>query len=113
MSNFKLALAAAIGLATLAGVGAAIPATAAEARASGNVPVRECPRSYCRIIDHLEDGEYYEVLDCRRQQTWCLVADRDGDELGWVRGSYLVGSAAKNRVTPFEFLVNPEFRFNN
>jgi uncharacterized protein YraI len=111
MPKLKLALATALGLAALAGIGAATPATAAEARASGDVPVRDCPRSYCEVIDHLEDGEYYEVLDCRRRQIWCLVADRDGDELGWVRGSYLVGSGAKNRVTPFEFLVNP-FRRN-
>jgi uncharacterized protein YraI len=111
MTKLTLALVTALGIAALAGV-SATPATAAEARASGDVPVRDCPRSYCRVIDHLEDGEYYEVLDCRRRQSWCLVADLGGEELGWVRGSYLVGSGAKNRVTPFEFLVNPDFLRN-
>jgi hypothetical protein len=103
-----LACAAAFGLLGLA----TLPASAGEARASGNAPVRECPRSFCAVIDHLEDGEYYEVLDCRRRQVFCLVADLDGEELGWVRGPDLVGSGAKNRVTPFEFLVNPPFLFN-
>src|SRR5688572_28396136 len=109
MTRVKLAFAAALGLAVL---GAVAPATAGEARASGNVPVRDCPRSSCEVIDHLEDGQYYEVLDCRRRQSFCLVADLDGDQLGWVRGSYLVGSGAKNAVTPFEFLVNPRFTLN-
>ena len=109
MTRLKLAFAAALGLAAL---GATAPASAGEARASGNVPVREGPRSHCEVIDHLEDGEYYEVLDCRRRAVWCLVADLDGDELGWVRGSYLVGSGAKAAVTPFEFLVNPRFNPN-
>jgi hypothetical protein len=108
MTRLILACAAAIGLLGLA----ATPAAAGEARASGNAPVRDCPRSFCPVIDHLEDGEYYEVLDCRRRQTFCLVADLEGEELGWVRGSSLVGSGAKNRVTPFEFLVNPRFMFD-
>jgi uncharacterized protein YraI len=85
-----------------------LPAAAAEARASGNVPVRDGPGSGYDIIDYLEDGEYYEVEDCTPRARWCLVSD-DGDELGWVRGSYLIGSGAKNAVTPFEFLVTPEF----
>lgn len=89
---------------------AALPAAAgaAEARASGDVPVRSGPGSNYRVIDHLIDGDYYEVEDCTRRANWCLVAE-DGDTLGWVRGSYLVGSGAKQRVTPFEFLVNPDF----
>jgi hypothetical protein len=33
-------------------------------------------------------------------QNWCLFVDKDGDEVGWVRGSYLIGSGAKNQVTP-------------
>ncbi len=107
MLKLKIAAAVALGLVSLS----PLPAAAAEARASGNAPVRECPRNSCDVIDNLEDGEYYEVLDCRRRQTFCLVADLDGEELGWVRGSYLVGSGAKARVTPFEFLVNP-FDFN-
>lgn len=86
----------------------AAPALALEARASGNAPVRSGPGSDYRVIDRLEDGEYYEVEDCTRQSRWCLVS-YDDDILGWVRGSSLVGSAAKARVTPFEFLVTPDF----
>lgn len=86
----------------------AAPALALEARASGNVPVHRGPGSDYRVIDRLEDGEYYEVEDCTRQSRWCLVSE-DGDVLGWVRGSNIVGSAAKARVTPFEFLVTPDF----
>ena len=52
-----------------------------------------------RCIDLLEEFEAGEIR-------------LDGEELGWVRGSYLVGSGAKNAVTPFEFLVKPPFNFN-
>lgn len=91
------------------GLALAAPALAAEARASGDVPVREGPGTRYAIIDQLTGGEYYDVLDCTRASRWCLVAE-GGYELGWVRGSYLVGSGAKARVTPFEFLVRPDFR---
>ena len=86
----------------------ALPAFAGEARASGDVPVRRGPGEDYRVIDHLVDGAHYEVEDCTRRARWCLVSE-DGELLGWVRGSYLVGSAPKNRVTPIEFLVTPEF----
>ncbi|HEV7275109.1 MAG TPA: SH3 domain-containing protein [Devosiaceae bacterium] len=88
---------------------AAAPAAAAEARASGNAPVRLHPHPSAPVIDRLQDGVYYELEDCTRQARWCLVSDR-GYELGWVRGSQLVGAAAKIPVTPFEFLVTPDFR---
>ncbi|HHY48535.1 MAG TPA: SH3 domain-containing protein [Alphaproteobacteria bacterium] len=98
------------GAVPLVALALAAPAAAGEARASGNVPVRDCPRSFCPVIDHLVDDEYYEVLECTRQARWCLVAD-DGEELGWVRGSAIVGSPAKAAVTPFEPLVTPRFPF--
>lgn len=85
------------------------PAAAAEARASGDAPVRLRPHGSAPVIDRLQDGRYYELEDCTRQARWCLVSD-GGFELGWVRGSQLVGAAAKVPVTPFEFLVNPGFR---
>ena len=88
---------------------AAAPALGAEARASGDVPVRAGPGERYAVLDRLVDGAYYEVTDCTRQARWCLVGDDFGD-LGWVRGSYLVGSGAKARVTPFEFQVTPDFR---
>lgn len=84
-----------------------LAAAAAEARASGNVPVRSGPGAGYPIIDRLLDGQYYEVEDCTRRARWCLVSE-DGDLIGWVRGSYLVGSGAKATVTPFEFLVKPK-----
>lgn len=86
---------------------APLAAAAAEARASGDVPVRTGPGSAYPVIDRLLDGQYYEVEDCTRQARWCLVSE-DGGLIGWVRGSYLVGSGAKARVTPFEFLVKPK-----
>lgn len=105
MKSIRLALAA---LAALSGVLAAAPALADEARASGDVPVRSGPGDHYRVIDHLDDGDYYDVEDCTRRAIWCLVSE-DGDLLGWVRGSYLVGSGAKAAATPFEFLVTPPF----
>jgi uncharacterized protein YraI len=108
MTTRPLPLAAALLLATLA----ATPALAAQARASGNVPVRDGPGSRYDVIDRLVDGEYYDVLDCWWGQRWCLVGE-DGDELGWVRGGDIVGAAAKMRVTPFRFLSNPRDFFDD
>lgn len=104
----RFALAA---LAAVSAIAVAMPAGAEEARASGDTPVRQGPGDRYAIIDNLEDGEYYDVEDCTRRARWCLVSE-DGDVLGWVRGSYLVGSGAKSAVTPFEFLVTPRFLLN-
>ena len=103
MKIVKLGL---VGAIALTSVIAAAPALAGEARASGNVPVREGPGSRFDIIDRLVDGEYYEVEECTLQQHWCLVSE-DGYELGWVRASYIVGSGAKNAVTPWDFVFRP------
>jgi hypothetical protein len=48
---------------------------------------------------------------CTRESIWCRIVYEDGPD-GWVLGSYLVGSAAKMRVTPPEF-TNPIFVPNN
>lgn len=104
MKNVKFGLAGSLALAVAF---VAAPSIAAEARSSGNAAVRDGPGNRYAIIDHLEDGEYYEVEECTRRSIWCLVSDDDGYELGWVRGSYLVGSRAKREATPFEFLVDP------
>jgi len=88
---------------------AAAPAAAAEARASGNAPVRLHPHPAATVIDRLRDGHSYELEDCTRQARWCLVS-AGGEVLGWVRGSQLIGAAAKIPVTPFEFLVKPRLR---
>ena len=102
MSPIRLTLAAV----AVAAVLSPLAAAALEARASGNAPVRTGPAPYYPVVAHLYDGEYYEVLDCTRQKIWCLVGDEYG-AIGWVRGSQIVGEAAKNRVAPFEFMVNP------
>lgn len=103
MKTINLGLAAAIAVAALAG---AAPALAGEARASGNVGVYQGPGSRYDIIDRLVDGQYYEVEECTLHQNWCLVSE-DGYELGWVRGGSIVGAAAKNRVTPWDFIYRP------
>lgn len=103
MHTIKLVLAATLALSTAFAVA---PVLAGEARASGDVPVRDGPGSRYEIIDHLVDGEYYEVEECTLRQVWCLVSEDDYD-LGWVRASYIVGSGAKNAVTPWDFLHRP------
>lgn len=103
MKSINLGLAAAVSLAVAV---AALPAAAGEARASGGVPVREGPGSGYAVIDQLVDGQYYEVEECTLYKRWCVVSE-DGYELGWVRGSAIVGEAAKNAVTPWDFLYRP------
>jgi len=105
MKTFRIALAA---LTALSGTLIAAPAFAGEARASGDAAVYRGPSDRYAVIDHLDDGDYYEVEECTRQARFCLVSE-DGYLLGWVRGSYLVGSGAKVQATPFEFLVTPPF----
>ena len=85
-----------------------LPALALEARASGNTTVRDGPGDRYERLGRLVDGKYYEVEECTREARWCLVS-YDGDVLGWVRGSYLVGSPAKVEATPpdFDFLDPP------
>jgi uncharacterized protein YraI len=92
-----LALATLLALSAMPATPLAIsPVAAAEARASGAAPVRVRPHASAPIVGRLADGAYYEVEDCTRQARWCRVSE-DGYELGWVRGSQLVGAAAKVR----------------
>ncbi len=87
---------------------AAVPATAADtARASGVLVVRAGPGDLYPAIDKLRKNERVAVASCTRQARWCLVDQLDGGPTGWVPGSYLVGSAAKNAVTPFQFSFDP------
>jgi len=83
---------------------AAEAASKATARATGDIPVRSGPGAGYRIIGTLADGSRVHLIRCTRESNWCLFADDDGDAVGWVRGSYLVGSAAKLEVTPHKFL---------
>ncbi len=80
----------------------ATPVAAANARATGNLPIRSGPGEFYRVIGTLPDGARVGLSTCTRQQRWCKIIYGDGPD-GWVAGSYLVGSAAKNRVSPPEF----------
>lgn len=89
---------------------AAIPATAASnltARSSGVQAVKDGPGHYYATIGKLADQERVRVTFCTRGQYWCEIRTLDGELDGWVEGSYLIGSGAKNAVTPFEFSFNP------
>ena len=81
------------------------PAAAAEARATGNLPIRSGPGDYYARIGTLPDGARVELSRCTRKAFWCRIVYDDGPD-GWVLGDYLVGAAAKLRVTPPEF-TNP------
>lgn len=88
----------------------ALPAAAAStARSSGIQAVHAGPGSYYPVLGKLRDQEQVAVTDCTRKARWCKVRPLDGGPSGWVPGSYLIGSAAKNAVTPFEFSFNPLF----
>jgi uncharacterized protein YraI len=78
-----------------------LPASAAEptARVSGDISVRQGPGTNYQVIGKLPDGARVELDYCTRNKRWCLVSD-----IGWVNASYLVGSGAKLRVTPFSFI---------
>ncbi len=97
-----LILAAAIAL--LVPAAAAEAASKSTARATGDIPVRSGPGGGYRIIGTLADGSKVHLQRCTSGSNWCLFLDDDGDPVGWVRGSYLVGSAAKLEVTPHKFL---------
>lgn len=105
MYSFRLAALAIVSALVITAL--TVTLEAGEARSSGNTPYRTGPGEQYRVIGKLVDDQYYEVEDCTREANWCLVSE-DGDYLGWVRGSYLVGGAAKTRVTPPEFM----FRMN-
>ncbi len=77
------------------------------ARASGIQAVHTWPRSGAPIIDKLDKNERVYLDQCTRKSVWCHVIQLDGGPSGWVLGSYLIGSAAKNAVTPFEFSFDP------
>ena len=99
----RTALAAAALLALCAGPAAA----ASTARASGVLAIHLGPGSYYATIDKLRKNERVAVAQCTRKARWCLVDQFDGGPSGWVEGSYLVGSGAKNAVTPFDFGFDP------
>ena len=87
---------------------AAAPAIAADtARASGVLVVRAGPGDYYPAIGKLRKNERVAVASCTRESRWCFIDQLDSGPSGWVPGSYLVGSAAKNAVTPYQFSFDP------
>ena len=88
---------------------ATLPATAAEltARSSGIQAIKAGPGSFYATIGKLKNNERVTVERCTRQARWCLIDQLDSGPPGWVDGSYLIGSPAKNAVTPFEFSFDP------
>jgi uncharacterized protein YraI len=97
------ALAVLVAAALAAATFAPLPALAASkstARASADLPIRSGPGTRYAVIGTLKKNAKVHLETCTRSQNWCLFVDSDGDEVGWVRGSYLVGSGAKNQVTP-------------
>jgi uncharacterized protein YraI len=77
------------------------------ARASGVLAVHAGPGEYFPIIDKLGRNERVYLSQCTKKSRWCLAVQLDGGPDGWVDGSYLIGSGAKNAVTPFEFSFDP------
>ena len=96
---FATALLLALGAAALASPAAA----ASTARSSGVQAIHAGPGGYYAIIGKLADQERVAVTDCTWQARWCKIRQLDSGPSGWVQGSYLIGSAAKNAVTPFDF----------
>ena len=107
---YSLRLAAFAIVSALIVVALTLPLEAGEARSSGDTPFRDGPGHRYVVLGNLVDGQYYEVERCTRESRWCLVSDR-GERLGWVLGSYLVGSPAKVTATPpdFDFMRRPGF----
>lgn len=102
---FSTALLLGLGIAALAA-----PADAASsltARSSGTQAVLAGPGSGYPILYKLHDQQRVYVLSCTRHSRWCEIEPVGGGPEGWVSGSYLIGSGAKNAVTPFEFTFNP------
>lgn len=86
----------------------ALPAAAAvgTARASGRLAVYDRPYGpFQHVLFTLADRERVRVLDCTKGQRHCEIETLDGAARGWVDGSYLVGSGAKNAVSPPDFLT--------
>jgi len=85
-----------------------VPAEAASrgtVRASADIPVRSGPGSGYETIGVLREGVEVRLRQCTRDADWCLFLGRDGRPAGWVRGSYLVGAAAKLHAMPNRFLT--------
>jgi uncharacterized protein YraI len=104
MRTLFLGLSALLFIALPVGAALAQPTNPPIARVTGNLAVHAGPGTTYRVIGRLQNGESVVLEECTRGQNWCRVAGA-----GWVRGSYLVGMAAKERVSPVP-LLDPLFR---
>jgi uncharacterized protein YraI len=103
LSGTAFAFVAAVAIALAATPAAAAPT----ARASGVLAIHTGPGDFYPVIDKLGKNERVTLSQCTRHARWCLAHQLDGGPSGWVAGSYLIGSPAKNEVTPFEFSFDP------
>lgn len=78
---------------------AAEAASSNTVRATGQLKLYDGPGTRYDIIGTLPADTPFRLDTCTYRQRWCLVVGASGEELGWARGSYLVGSAAKIEVT--------------
>jgi uncharacterized protein YraI len=105
-SILMLRLAFITALAAIAVMGLATETAAAPtARATGTLSIHSGPGNRFPVIGRLPDSSVVSLSECTPSQSWCRIASGGPD--GWVLGSYLVGSAAKNQVTPWRSLVDP------
>ena len=65
--------------AVIAPVGGAV---AAEARATGNLPIRSGPGNFYARIGTLPDGASVALSRCTRQAFWCRIVYDDGPTAG-------------------------------
>jgi uncharacterized protein YraI len=70
---------------------------------TGDIPVRSGPGTRYDTIGTLRDGSRVHLAECTRGSNWCLVLV-DGEQVGWARGSFLVGWPAKMEVSPSDFM---------
>ena len=69
------------------------------ARASSDLRVYAGPGTRYGVIGTLPADTPVHLSACTYRQRWCLFTDSTGKDSGWVRGAYLIGSAAKLEVT--------------
>jgi len=95
---------AAIALATLALLPVAAEAASRNTvLVTGDIPLRSGPGTRYDTVGGLRDGSRVHLAECTRESTWCLVVV-DGRQVGWARGSFLVGWTAKMEVSPSDFM---------
>lgn len=70
---------------------------------TGDIPLRSGPGQRYDTVGGLRNGARVHLAECTRESNWCLVVV-DGEQVGWARGSFLVGWPAKMEVSPSDFM---------